>query len=122
MIMSMISGVMEISILGAYLNTPFASIVIGAFAGIVTTLLGHFLHKNKINEGKIIDANGIFVVYFVNTFLCSFFVTPITILISEKYGFSNTSSKSFHMKYSGISLGIGIGFGLIGALMTKWIR
>lgn len=120
--MSMISGVMEISILGAYLNTPFASIVIGAFAGIVTTLLGHFLHKNKINEGKIIDANGIFVVYFVNTFLCSFFVTPITILIFEKYGSSNTLSKSFHMKYSGISLGIGIGFGLIGALMTKWIR
>lgn len=82
--MTIISGVLQISIIGGFIRTPYVSILVGAFAGIVTSLLSHYLQP-KINQTKIIDAKGIFVVYFINCLLCSYFISPIIIKAYENY-------------------------------------
>ena len=76
--MSIISGVIQISIIGGFIKTPYVSLLVGAFAGILTSLLSHFIHR-KINNTKFTDAKGIFVIYFINSFLCAYFVCPIII-------------------------------------------
>ncbi len=47
--MSVISGVIQISIIGAFIQTPYVALLVGAFAGIVTGLLSHFVHS-RINN------------------------------------------------------------------------
>jgi len=47
--MSVISGVIQISIIGAFIQTPYVALLVGAFAGIITGLLSHFVHS-RINN------------------------------------------------------------------------
>lgn len=41
--MTIIAGVVQISIIGTFIQTPYVSLLVGAFAGAVTSVLSHFL-------------------------------------------------------------------------------
>jgi ammonia channel protein AmtB len=76
--LGIISGVIQISIIGGFIRTPFVSLLVGAFAGIVTSLLLHFVQR-RINNTQFRDIKGVIVIYLINSFLCSYFISPIII-------------------------------------------
>ena len=119
--MSILSGVLQISIIGGFIKTPYVSILVGAFAGIITSLLSNFVHS-KLNNTKIKDAKGVFVIYFINCFLCTYFICPI-IIKAYSNAYSNLNyHPAYHMIYTSISLGIGFLFGLLASLFRFCIR
>lgn len=119
--MSIISGVLQISIIGGFIRTPYVAILVGAFAGIVSSLLYHFLHP-RINKSKIIDAKGIISLYLINCLLCSFLICPIIIKAYENVITNLNYNEGFHMIYTAISLGIGFAFGLLAGALRSCIN
>lgn len=119
--MSVISGVIQISIIGGFIQTPYVSILVGAFAGIVTGILSHFV-QNKINSTQIRDSKGIIVIYLINCILCSYFICPIIIKAYKNLNANLDYNEGFHMIYTAISLGIGFGFGLLAGAFRSCIK
>lgn len=76
--MAVISGALQISIIGGFIATPYVALLVGAFAGIVTSLLSTFVYR-KINNTNIRDSKGLIVIYLINCMLCSYFICPIII-------------------------------------------
>lgn len=113
--MSVIAGALQISIIGGFIKTPYVSILVGAFAGIVTALASSFIHS-KLNHTKIRDSKGVFVIYFINCLLCSYFICPIIIKAYKNVGILADYNDGFHMVYTSISLGIGFLTGLLAGI------
>lgn len=113
--MSVIAGALQISIIGGFIKTPYVALLVGAFAGIVTALASSFIHS-KINNTKIRDSKGVFVIYFINCFLCSYFICPIIIKAYKNVGLIADYNDGFHMIYTSISLGIGFLTGLLAGI------
>lgn len=119
--MSVLSGAIQISIIGGFIQTPYVSLLVGVFAGIVTGLLSHFVH-NRINRTEFVDSKGVIVIYLFNCFFCSYFICPIIIRAYE-IAFNNLNyNEGFHMIYTSISLGIGFAFGLIAGAFRCCIK
>lgn len=119
--MTIISGVLQISIIGGFIRTPYVAILVGAFSGIVTSLLSCYLQP-KINKSKIIDAKGIIVVYLINCILCSYFICPIIIKAYENAYTNLFYNEGYHMIYTTISLGIGFCFGVLAGALRSCIK
>lgn len=119
--MSILSGVIQISIIGGFIQTPYVSLLVGAFAGIVTGILSHFV-QNKINGKQFRDAKGVIVIYLINCILCSYFVCPIIIKAYKNTNAALDYNEGFHMIYTAISLGIGFGFGLLAGAFRSCIK
>lgn len=113
--MSVIAGALQISIIGGFIKTPYVSLLIGAFAGIVTALASSYIHS-KINNTKVRDSKGVFVIYLINCFLCSYFICPIVIKAYKNDNIITDYNDGFHMIYTSISLGIGFVFGLLASI------
>lgn len=119
--MSILSGVLQISIIGGFIKTPYVSLLVGAFAGIVTSLLSSFVHW-KMNRNKETDAKGVIVVYLVNCLLCTYFICPIIIKAYMNVDSNLDYNPAFHMIYTSISLGIGFLTGLIASIFRCCIK
>lgn len=82
--MAFISGAIQISIIATFIRTPYVAMLVGALAGVVTSLLFIFWF-NKVNRDYFRDSKGLLFVYLINVLLCAFFVSPIIIKAYENY-------------------------------------
>jgi hypothetical protein len=118
--MTIISGALQVSILGDFIHNPFVSILAGFVGGVITSLLSHFAHQ-KLNSTQFNDSKGLITVYFVNCFICSYVICPIIISGYNK-NLSTNYNVGYHMIYTTVSLFIGFLFGLIAGLFRRCIK
>ena len=95
-------------------------IMIGAVAGLFSGFYMRVLHP-RINKNAIYDYLGLFGPFFISAFLGAFVVAPSAIIWYSNHGIINNSIGTsyfyslagWQLVYVGISLGIGIGSGLL---------
>lgn len=76
LMLSTLSGLIQISFIISFIKHPFVGIIIGAYSALVSSFFLN-LFDWKINGSKIRDTIGIFSFYCVNALLGLFMVTPI---------------------------------------------
>lgn len=113
--MTVIAGVVQVSIIGTFIKTPYVSLLVGALAGLVTAIFSHLFWERQYKK-YIRDSKSIILIYFVNCMLGSYFVCPIIIKAYANLTGQNIYNAGFHMIYTSISLGIGFVFGLLASL------
>ena len=115
------SGALQIGILSSFISHPFISIVIGLLSGFLTAFF-YLYFGPKLKKVHFSEANEILFIFLMNSIIGTLFVTPIVIRVyaDSMTRFANLNP-AYHMIYSGISLGIGAGFGLLGGLGERFL-
>lgn len=116
LVLSIFSGVIQISIIIKLIVHPFVAIAIGGFAGLVSPILMYFIDR-RMNKNTLRDTKGLFAFYFLNAFLAIFLVAPIIIY---SYNAETTPTEDWNeghvMIFGAISLGVGLVLGIIAGL------
>ena len=117
------SGVLQIGVVGNLIYDPFVSIVVGFSCGIITNLFYNSFGR-KIKNKNFPEINVIVFIFLFNSILGAFLIAPILIKAYEmtnRYSTITTWDPVSHMVYSGVSIGIGAGFGILLGLGERFI-
>ena len=113
-------GVIYITILGSLIRDPWVALVLGSGGSFLTYIL--LLIKEKLKPSRyVFDTKNLIPVLLINSIVASALAVPLVLLAYSDRGYEKQNDivyeKVNHMIYTGISLGIGFGFGLLAGLL-----
>ena len=117
---SILGGVIYITILGSLIRDPWVALVLGSGGSFLTYIL--LLIKEKLKPSRyVFDTKNLIPVLLINSIVASALAVPLVLLAYSDRGYEKQNDivyeKVNHMIYTGISLGIGFGFGLLAGLL-----